>query len=233
MNLLTAIFLIANLGGASVAEADKPADAVRELAKVILGSGELLPSIPESVFAGLPNPGEGITFAARPFSSSTAGDVFPVELSARRNGRVLARRHFVFPFARGGLVVVARRVIEPGEVINALDLALVPGRQERGTQKTYSRLTDISGQVAKMRIPAGRPITNRSIRSVHAVKRGEDVTVRFEGTTLRITMKGRAIQNGSLGETVRVMNVNSKRMFDARVVGAGMVEISNRSQGRM
>jgi len=233
MNLLAVLFLVPIMGTATVTEADTPGKAVRDLAIQILGSDGLLPAIPESVFAGLPTPGEGITFAARPFSSSTAGDVFPVELSARRHGRILARRHIVFPFARGGLVVVARRVIEPGEVIAEADLAIVPGRQERGAQKTFSRIADIRGQVAKTRIPAGRPITDRAVRHVHAVKRGQAVTVVRYENLIKIVMQGRAIQDGALGEIIRVLNVRSNRMVDGRVMGAGLVEIQNLSQGRM
>jgi flagella basal body P-ring formation protein FlgA len=233
MNLLAALFLVPILGTATMTEADTPGKAVRDLAIQVLGSDSLLPSIPESVYSGLPTPGKGITFAARPFSSSTAGDVFPVELSARRQGRVLARRHIVFPFARGGLVVVARKVIEPGEVISQVDLALVPGRQERGVQKTFSRIADIAGQVAKTRIAAGRPITSRAVRSVHAVKRGQAVTVVRYENMIKIAMKGRAIQDGSLGEMIRVLNIRSNKMIDGRVMGSGLVEIQSISQGRM
>ena len=233
MNLLAALFLVPILGTAPMTEADTPGEAVRDLAIKVLGSDGLLPSIPESVFSGLPTPGKGITFAARPFSSSTAGDVFPVELSARRQGRILTRRHIVFPFARGGLVVVARRVIEPGEVISEADLALVPGRKERGIQQTFSSISDIAGQVAKTRIPSGRAITNRAIRRVHAIKRGQNVTVVRYENMIKISMQGRAIQDGALGDKIRVLNIRSNKMVDGRVMGSGLVEVRSSDIGRM
>ena len=68
---------------------------------------------------------------------------------------------------------------------------------------------------------------------MHAIKRGQNVTVVRYENMIKISMQGRAIQDGSLGDKIRVLNIRSNKMVDGRVMGSGLVEVPSSAIGRM
>ena len=58
------------------------------------------------------------------------------------------------------------------------------------------------------------------------MQRDEAVTLIYETTGLYLTMRGKAIDNGTEGDTVNVLNVQSKRTVTGVVTGRGQVTIS-------
>jgi len=45
-------------------------------------------------------------------------------------------------------------------------------------------------------------------------------------STIQVKMPGEALSAGSVGEQIRVRNLNSKRVVKARVTGPGQVEVA-------
>jgi flagella basal body P-ring formation protein FlgA len=58
------------------------------------------------------------------------------------------------------------------------------------------------------------------------VGRNDMVTIIFEGRGITLTARGKAIDAGAEGETVSVLNPQSKRILHATVQGPGVVVVN-------
>jgi flagella basal body P-ring formation protein FlgA len=54
-----------------------------------------------------------------------------------------------------------------------------------------------------------------------AVRRGETVTLVYQAPGMSLTMRARALEDGAIGQPVRLMNTSSNRTIDAVVTGPG------------
>jgi len=54
-----------------------------------------------------------------------------------------------------------------------------------------------------------------------AVRRGESVTLVYNAPGMSLTMRARAMEDGAIGQSVRLMNTSSNRAIDAIVTGPG------------
>ncbi len=84
---------------------------------------------------------------------------------------------------------------------------------------------DIAGFVAVRTLLPGRAIAPDMVRAPHAVEAGGAVTVRLNEGPLTIEMKAVALQDGGVGEAIRVRNPENGRTICAVVRQAAMVEV--------
>ena len=204
---------------------DTPAEAVQDAAEYITGETGMLPDLGNRTFVGLPEPGPGITFLARPMMGPSSSNNLVIEVVAVRAGRILASRPFVFPREQLRQVVVARRSITRGTRITAGDVALTARKRSAGPERHFTDLTAVVGQIARSSIFAGRPVSLRQVRRSFSVKRGDKVKVRILTGSIHISMSGKAVQNGATGDDIKILNPISGRVIVARVVGPGLTEM--------
>jgi flagella basal body P-ring formation protein FlgA len=74
-------------------------------------------------------------------------------------------------------------------------------------------------------VPAGRPILNRSVRTRPVVLRGQMVEAVYQNGTLGISLMVETLEDGSLGQTVRVRNPKTRRELYGKVVNEKTVSI--------
>ncbi len=74
-------------------------------------------------------------------------------------------------------------------------------------------------------IMEGRPLTWRDVQSRPAIRRGDTVDVILEQGTLSITMVAEAIQNGQIGDTITLRNLQTRREIQAVVAGPGRARL--------
>lgn len=121
-------------------------------------------------------------------------------------------------------IVTARRAIPRGEVLDRSNMVL----QTRdlagifGDFVTDTRL--LNGKRARRAIRNGQEITLDQAEAPLLVERGENVVIRVSRDGILATMKGVALQSGSLGESILVRNLSSEREVTAWVVEKGIVE---------
>lgn len=121
-------------------------------------------------------------------------------------------------------VVVAVRNINQGEIIKAEDVEQQDHVFTRPDQIGVGSLTAVVGQQAKRVIPAGKMIRTSDLKSVPLVRRNAIVLVTTTIGDLRVTLTGRALESGTLGEIIKLRNEASKEAFYARVIGLGLAE---------
>lgn len=116
-----------------------------------------------------------------------------------------------------------------GEVIGAGDIVW---RERSARTLPANYLSDeqrIVGQAAKRSLNAGDPIGDTDLRAPYIVRKGETVTMVVDATGLMVTAQGRALDDGARNDLIRVMNVGSKRVVDARVDGTQRVRVATPS----
>ena len=118
-------------------------------------------------------------------------------------------------------VVMAARTIRAGEVLNHGDLILRPGGGFAG--QTVSSPDQVVGREARVAIYAGRPINPGDLRAPSVVRRNDLVTLLFELGGLQIQTDGRALEDGGIGDRIRVMNLDSRRTVSGEVAGPKLV----------
>ena len=121
--------------------------------------------------------------------------------------------------------IVAKR-IEAGTVIGESDLdTMTVGADRLGPELVRSK-QDLIGKEAKRALPQGATIATRDLQAAQLVKRGALVTMIVERGELRITAKGRALADGAVGQTVRVLNLQSNKTVEGVIDASGDVHVT-------
>lgn len=115
--------------------------------------------------------------------------------------------------------VVAVRHLRAGTIIHESDLVFEGGPPDAVASLKHA----IAGKEIKRTIYAGKPLALSDLGSPTVIKRNAVITIEFVRGPLVITTDGRALDPGGVGDTVRVMNLNSRIILSAIVVGANKV----------
>ncbi|MBO6718572.1 MAG: flagellar basal body P-ring formation protein FlgA [Rhizobiaceae bacterium] len=130
------------------------------------------------------------------------------------------------PAAAQEMVVVATRVVYPGETVTSDALQSVALRRSKAGLPpiAYDR-TEVEGRVARRTLLPGRLIALSSLRDAYAVEAGKPVQVLYVQGGLTISAIGVALQPGSTGDLIRVRNSDSGVVFSGTVMGDGTVRV--------
>lgn len=126
-----------------------------------------------------------------------------------------------FPVAAGAGEIRAVRTLPAGTMIAAADLVL----PEAAGAELRNRAEALVGLETRRAIYAGRPVDPSDLGPPVLVRRNSLVTMIYRHGGLGIRGEGRALDSGGQGETVRVMNIGSRRTVSAQVVAAATVEV--------
>lgn len=123
-------------------------------------------------------------------------------------------------------IVVTTQDLQPGEVITDMNLAL----ERRNVGRFSSYYTDkdkVIGLVVKHDfVPSGTMLNESLLSILQVIKRGNLVSIVAHNGTIEAVTTGVALQNGGVGQFIRVQNLQSKRMLSAKVIDATTVEVA-------
>lgn len=119
-------------------------------------------------------------------------------------------------------VVVAAQHLGSGQMIEADSIRLewVDQSQLRGAQ--FEDVQDLIGTRAKRRIAINSPIFSAN---VCFVCRGDAISIVAKTDGFMVKTKGEALQDGVIGDNIRIKNTRSNKHLDATIVGIGEVEV--------
>jgi flagellar basal body P-ring formation protein FlgA len=83
------------------------------------------------------------------------------------------------------------------------------------------------GNIAMRNLPAGSVVSSNMAKSPQppvVIERNQNVVIRIERAGLVVTATGKAMQQGKLGECIKVKNTDSQRIIQAKVIEDGTVE---------
>src|ERR1700730_17588248 len=128
----------------------------------------------------------------------------------------------IFETAEG---VTLARALARGETIRENDIA-IERRPKAEAADTIRQADAAIGQAARRELRAGQFLRAADLMKPELVSRGDTVTLVFESPGVPLTMQAKAIETGTLGDLVQVLNPQSKRIVQATVDGPGRVVIA-------
>ncbi len=127
-----------------------------------------------------------------------------------------------WPAFGGVRVVVPAHDIARGSTIAETDLTYATSPNDVMTS-TVTAMPDIVGMQARRSLRAGETVRLEDVRRPILVTKGSTVTMSFEAPGISLSVTGRAMSEGGMGETVTIQNPSSYRQISAVVTGPGQV----------
>ena len=126
-------------------------------------------------------------------------------------------------------VAVLTRDIERTETLKSSDVAQErrPKAEVPGEAATRDRTV---GMQLRRPMRAGTPIRTADIAKPEFVSRDQSVTVIYQVPGIYLTTRGKAIESGTEGDTVSVLNLQTKRTLTGVVTARGQVTVQGASQ---
>jgi flagellar basal body P-ring formation protein FlgA len=118
--------------------------------------------------------------------------------------------------------VLARR-LEGGTVIGAADLDWMSISDERVGEAVVTDADQLIGHELRRTTADGEILHVSDIIPPRLVTRGSIVTLKIESPFMTLTAQGKCLQDGTRGETVRVINTQSNRTIEGIVQATGVV----------
>jgi flagella basal body P-ring formation protein FlgA len=117
------------------------------------------------------------------------------------------------PLTRGELLRDADLTLERRDVLAARDVVLQVSKDDNSLALVEN-------------VAAGLPVPSRAVRPRPVVKRGQLVDGVFEQGSLTISLKVEILEDGLLGQTVRVRNPKTKRELTGKVQNEETISIT-------
>jgi flagella basal body P-ring formation protein FlgA len=120
---------------------------------------------------------------------------------------------------------VLARGIERNEVIKSSDV-VIERRPKAEVGNDVAGRDGAVGMQARRQLRAGQALRVGDLTKPDLVTRDQNVTLIYESSGLYLTIRGKALEGGSEGDVVNVLNLQSKRTVSGIVVGRGQVSVA-------
>lgn len=121
---------------------------------------------------------------------------------------------------------VLRHPVARGEIIRADHIAVERRARAEIGGAAPALASEAVGMAARRALRAGDALRTGDLAKPELVQRNESVTLVLETPGLVLTLRGKALEAGSLGEVVNVLNIHSKRTIPGVVSGPGRVTVA-------
>ncbi|MBT3305161.1 MAG: flagellar basal body P-ring formation protein FlgA [Alphaproteobacteria bacterium] len=118
--------------------------------------------------------------------------------------------------------VLNRRMLSK-EVITKRDIKWLRVRSDRLRRNVVVNADNLIGMATKRGLRPETPVQSSSIQRPVLVAKGSLVTIYLNVPKMSLTAQGKALENGSDGDTVQITNVRSKKIIEAVVTGMNRV----------
>jgi flagellar basal body P-ring formation protein FlgA len=120
--------------------------------------------------------------------------------------------------------VAVDRPVERGEVLQAANLTVV--RRPKAQAADLVAMSAAIGMAARRPLRPGQPIALADLAKPEIVQRNDTVTLVYEAPGLTLTLRGQTQSAGALGDTIGVLNAQTKRVVQGIVSGPGSVMVA-------
>jgi flagella basal body P-ring formation protein FlgA len=124
-------------------------------------------------------------------------------------------------------VVVTRNPVVRGQMLDAGNLMLREIDVTSQRKAVFHDIGDVVGLRSKRTLDAGDVVHAGLLQRAKLIKRGSDVQIRAVNGGLHVTMRGKALSDGSRGQRIRAKNLSSGRIVTGTVTQSGVIEVLN------
>ncbi|MCL9685608.1 flagellar basal body P-ring formation chaperone FlgA [Legionella maioricensis] len=122
-------------------------------------------------------------------------------------------------------VLVSKNMLVKGTQVKEEDIYQTEMDTQRLKLGYFTEKNELIGLVCKHDIAADSPFNPYNIELAKLIHKGEEVTIVANNNNLTVSMPGIALNEGALGDTVKVKNRTSKRIIEAQVAGEKRVKV--------
>ena len=120
--------------------------------------------------------------------------------------------------------IAVDRPIERGEVLQASDLTIVR-RPKAESGAVFTDSNAAIGLSARHALRPGQALATADLMKPEIIARNDTVTIVYQVPGITLTLRGQAKDAGALGDTISVVNTESKRVVQAVVSGPDRVTV--------
>jgi flagella basal body P-ring formation protein FlgA len=120
---------------------------------------------------------------------------------------------------------ILTRNVDRGDVLKDPDVA-IERRPKAEVGGDATAPAKIAGMQMRKSLRAGQPVKVADLAKPDLVQRDENVTLVYETAGIHLTISGKAVDSGAEGDTINVLNLQSKRTVSGVVVGRRQVAIT-------
>jgi flagellar basal body P-ring formation protein FlgA len=143
---------------------------------------------------------------------------------ANETGAAPAKLRFTGTAIETVEAAVLARSVERNEVLKSSDV-MIERRPKADVGADVLTRDRALGMQARRQIRAGQALKGADVAKPDLVQRDQGVTLIYQAEGLHLTVLGKSLENGTDGDVVNVVNLQSKRTISGVVVGRGRVAI--------
>ena len=137
------------------------------------------------------------------------------------NGRKLRK------FIRGSVDILEKiwvpvMNIEREDIIRENDIIPIWQEQHKITGQVLRHKEAIINKQVRRGLQQNKPIQFTDIQNPILIENKQLITVIYKHQNIRLTIVAQSLDKGSKGDIIRIMNLDSKKIFQARVIGTGI-----------
>jgi flagellar basal body P-ring formation protein FlgA len=131
--------------------------------------------------------------------------------------------HFTGTALETVAAVTVDHPVEHGEVLKASDLTVV--RRPKTESGVLTDANAVVGLAARHPLRPDQPLRAADLAKPEIVARNETVTIVYQAPGITLTLRGQAQDAGALGDTISVLNVQSKRIVQGVITAPGRITV--------
>lgn len=120
---------------------------------------------------------------------------------------------------------VLSRALSSGDVIRERDLMWTRVAARQVNRNVITRSDEIVGLAARRGLRAETPVRVSDVERPVMVQKGSTVTMTVNTGDMMLTASGRALEHGSEGDVIRIVNLSTHNTVEAAVVSPRMVTV--------
>jgi flagella basal body P-ring formation protein FlgA len=150
---------------------------------------------------------------------------FAAILVAPADGPPVIQRNVFGTVYEMAQIPVPKRLISAGDIISADDLEWQPVHLTRLSGNSLTDAEQLVGRMAKRPLKAGQILRQSDVAVSPVIHKNDLIRLVVRTGQMTLSVQGKALQDAALGQTIRVINVNSNRQLSGTVVDAGTVAV--------
>ncbi len=119
--------------------------------------------------------------------------------------------------------VAVEHPVEHGEVLRESDLTIL--RRPKTEGGAIADMADVVGRAARHQLRPGQPLHAADLMKPEVVQRNDIVTIVYQAPGVVLTLRGQAQDAGAIGDSIGVLNIESKRVVQGVVSAPGRVTV--------
>lgn len=159
------------------------------------------------------------------FAFNNRADRFSVTVNIPTGGPIAREIRLSGNLQEVRLAPVLNRMVTPGEIITEddIDWQKHPTRKVRGNIITNHQ--ELIGHTVRRALSPNQLIRGTDVITPVVVAKGSIVTMTLSRGALYLVAQGRALENGGVGDVIRIMNNSSNQTLEAKVINAENVVV--------